>query len=434
MSRAMPKCSIIFRIGGRVRDIYKAYIGYLQNHADEMLSRDVIFELPYKLLREINAPEDLRERGAFFSGDAVFSQMIKNVSVSKQCIYDPAAGCGDLLLRYLEHLPAEASLGVGLKEWGRLVFAAEKEKKFVQLLKLRLWLLLYFKIKGGVRLGCIPIPRLEGLFPGVRCGDGLTAVGARGALILMNPPYQQVVARKSYSWCAGKVSLAAIFMYEVLTQNPQSRVLAVLPDVLRSGSRYSKWRSLLAGKVDSRVKIFGRFDGKTDVDVFTIDYDPKRVVRGRKRKISESRNCSCIKDVFDVHVGAVVLHRDKRKGKKCVFLKADNLPAGMTLDVVDQEIASMHAPVRGPFVVIRRTSSPSDRVRCISSVVMSSNEFHLDNHLIYLKPKCAKTAKEACARLHCYFQSEECTAVVNRLIRCRHLTVSIISNLPYERR
>lgn len=414
-----------------VKDIYKSFLSYLMAHKDDPLSRDVVFNVPYQLLRCENSVSALREKGAFFSGDKLVDFLLEDVPMVKTGIYDPAAGCGDLLLRYLDKLELASSFNDSMHEWESIVFAAEQEPSFVKLMKLRLWLLLYLKYHGGTKLGKLVIPDLRERFAGVVCRDAFKYLPeTMPAIVIMNPPFQQVDSNGAYSWGTGKVSYAAIFLYEMYKRFPASRIVAVLPDVLRSGSRYEKLRTTVATDLKNGVRVYGRFDKKTDVDVFVLDHRPDM----RKRVLInvERRQGRMICNDFDVHVGAVVPHRDALRGRSCFFLTADNVPPGSNIIRVKEKIKSVHKSVKGPFVVLRRTSSPSDTIRCVSSIVSSSHEFHLDNHLIYLKPKVHKSALKLCQDVCNFFSSQECSAIVNSLIRCRHLTVRIIRDLTYK--
>ena len=414
-----------------MKDIYKLFMSYLMEHKDDPLSRDVVFNLPYQLLRSENGVSVLRKRGAFFSGDNLVDFLLRDVPIVKAGIYDPAAGCGDLLLRYLDKLELAASFRETMQEWESIVFAAELEPSFVKLLKLRIWLLLCLKYHVVTKLGELVIPDLKKRFAGVVCRDAFKYLPeTMPTIVIMNPPFQQVDSKSIYSWGTGKVSYAAIFLYEMYKRFPKSRILAILPDVLRSGSRYEKLRTTVAPDLKSAVRVYGRFDKKTDIDVFVLDHRPdmrQRVLRNVGRK----QGWMICQD-FDVHVGAVVPHRDTLKGRSCYFLTADNVPPGSNIIRVKEKTKSVHKPVKGPFVVLRRTSSPSDKIRCVSSIVSSSHEFHLDNHLIYLKPRVQKSELKRCQDVCNFFSSQECSAIVNRLIRCRHLTVRIIRNLTYK--
>ena len=400
-------------------------------HKDAPLSRNIVFSLPYQLLRCENEVSALREKGAFFSGDNLVDFLLKDVPIVKTRIYDPAAGCGDLLLRYLDKLDLASSFSETMREWEGIVFATEREPSFVKLLKLRLWLLLCMKYQAGTKIGQLVIPDLEERFAGVVCGDAFKHLPeVIPNIVIMNPPFQQVDSNGAFQWGAGKVSFAAVFLYEMYKRFPTSRIVAILPDVLRSGSRYEKFRTTVAPDLNSGVRVYGRFDKQTDIDVFVLDHRPNRRKRINTEAVGTQGRMIC--NDFDVHVGAVVPHRDPNEGKCCFFLTANNVPPSSKIIKVNEKRKSVHKPVKGPFVVLRRTSSPSDTIRCVSSIVSSAHEFHLDNHLIYLKPRTSKSELRLCQDVCEFFSSQECSTIVNSLIRCRHLTVRVIRNLTYK--
>jgi hypothetical protein len=414
-----------------MKNIYKSYLLYLRNHPNDLLNRYVIFHLPYELLRAENENGVLRNNGAFFSGDAITSFLLKDIVKTKRTIFDPTAGCGDLILRYLDGLNVNSSFEKTIEDWETIVFAAERECSFVKMIKLRLWLLAKLKHGKNLKISQCVLPNFDDRFRGVVHCDALkNHLFLNPSLILMNPPFQQVDSCGEYPWCSGKVSLAAIFLYEMLQRYPTACVAAILPDVLRAGSRYEKLRKLLKFDLQEQARIFGRFDSLTDVDVFTINFDP-----GRKKVIPQKkarRQRDLISDYFEVHVGAVVPYRDKNRGRECFYLTAKNVPPGSIIASVKERIKSCHAPVKGPFVVVRRTSSPSDKLRCVSAIVQSHSEFHLDNHMIYIKPNNSKCELKLCQQVHAFFSSAECTSIINNLIRCRHLTIQIIRNLKFK--
>ena len=60
------------------------------------------------------------------------------------------------------------------------------------------------------------------------------------------------------------MQIAAQFIAHVLAlAKPNQEIVAVLPDVLRSGSRYSRWRSQVEQRATVLSKhVYGRFDKK----------------------------------------------------------------------------------------------------------------------------------------------------------------------------
>ncbi|MDI7120349.1 SAM-dependent DNA methyltransferase, partial [Escherichia coli] len=47
-------------------------------------------------------------------------------------------------------------------------------------------------------------------------------------------------------------------------------ISAILPDVLRSGSRYHHFRDFISSEMKATCEIYGRFNSQTDVDVFIL--------------------------------------------------------------------------------------------------------------------------------------------------------------------
>ena len=190
-----------------MKNIYKSYIAYLKTHQHEFLNRYLIFDLPYVLLRKNNEDSVLRAKGVFFSGNKLVEYLFKGQKFTMHRIYDPAAGCGDLLLRYLDNTECYATFESTIHEWEENVFGAELEKAFIKLLKLRLWLLAYYKFHSKCRISQIALPDLDNRFLGVVHCDGLEYLPPlKPSLIMMNPPFQQINSNAEYSWCSGKVS------------------------------------------------------------------------------------------------------------------------------------------------------------------------------------------------------------------------------------
>src|SRR5947199_205816 len=92
------------------------------------------------------------------------------------------------------------------------------------------------------RRGALDIRREEGTF--ITVGDFFKVDHALAArVLLLNPPYGRVQAPDSVDWASGSVSEAGIFAEHALAKlGDNSRFCAILPDVLRSGSRYHAWR------------------------------------------------------------------------------------------------------------------------------------------------------------------------------------------------
>src|SRR5207249_2850211 len=151
-------------------------------------------------------------------------------------------------------------------------------------------------------------------------GNGLQAAEsvARATHLLLNPPYTRMRAPDGCEWATGNVSAAGVFLDVCLSQAAAgARIFAILPDVLRTGSRYAKWRRRVesAARIEA-VEVLSRFDAEADVDVFGIS-----LVAGRPPTTtavawwSSGRPASQrVDDYFEISVGAVVPHRHALEG------------------------------------------------------------------------------------------------------------------------
>ncbi len=89
--------------------------------------------------------------------------------------------------------------------------------------------------------------------------------------VAMNPPFCSWESPQKRFWRKGKVNAAGIVFEHLVNRLPEMcQVSAILPDVLRSGSRYDNWRDFVSNKVQGKCEIYGRFSNNTDVDVFIL--------------------------------------------------------------------------------------------------------------------------------------------------------------------
>src|SRR5262249_34357984 len=139
--------------------------------------------------------------------------------------------------------------------------------------------------------------------------------------IILNPPYTMVETPKTCTWTSGLVSQAALFLEKyVKTASPGTKIAAILPDVLRTGTRYRKWRECIEqyAKIEL-VELVGCFDTLTDVDTFIcyLQVGKDSLARGVDWWTSKENIGQAIKtvgDYFEVRVGPVVPHRHKLEG------------------------------------------------------------------------------------------------------------------------
>jgi hypothetical protein len=129
-------------------------------------------------------------------------------------------------------------------------------------------------------------------------------------------------------------------------------------------------------------------------------------------------------------VGAVVPHRlKKNEGSFCPFLHAKGLPFWGVSKPGNERVAFAGTTFRPPFVAVRRTSSPSDRHRALSTIIRGPRLVAVENHLVVCIPKSG--GLRACERLLKILQRPSTDAFLNERIRCRHLTVGVVREIPW---
>jgi type I restriction-modification system DNA methylase subunit len=229
---------------------------------------------PSMELRRHYSLSELRSSGTFLTGSKLANQLAAQAvpeAAIDALFCDPACGAGDLLLATARYLPVLAHLDQTLAEWGKRLVGFDLQPLLVRATKMRLALL---AISLGAKQRQKRLPDLDALFPHIRVADGTASwnVPAAAFSVLVNPPFTRVTAPPTCEWGSGLVSKAALFLEACLDQikRPAS-IHAILPDVLRTGSRYEKWRHCVSNKALVRDAVpMGRFDPSTDVDVFAV--------------------------------------------------------------------------------------------------------------------------------------------------------------------
>ncbi len=375
-----------------------------------------------------------RDQGAFFSSSDLRTTALKpfqEVVDSSGPFIDPAVGAGDLLIEVARHLPVEQDLARTLRLWGQVLHGRDLEPVFVRLAKARLVLL---AAERGAVAKSKDFDGLEKVLPGIKVGDGLELLdrGWSGGHIVMNPPFTYRKATEETSWSTGRTSVAAMFLAAAVSgAQPGTRLTAILPDVIRAGSRYDRLRDFVDARLRmSSAKPYGQFDSWTDVDVFIL-----KGVIGQSVASSASTEWwgptigEQLGDRSDVRVGPVVPHRDNETGPYHPYLRAREIPIGGEFDV-------SHAEQRGfqkrlfhpPFVIVRRTSRPGDKSRGLGTIIRGTGGVLVENHLIILKPK--NGSLEACRRIVEILDSTHAKDWLDDRIRCRHLTVRALREMP----
>lgn len=375
---------------------------------------------PMAALRKARPIEELRSDGTFFTGPEIAKQLwasaLDEINESS-LVVDPAVGVGDLLLP-----PARRMHARGIESWPSKFVGLDIDTHFVAATKSRL------------RLATDPsLP--DSLFTRVRVHDFFSSTAPELAVashVVMNPPYVQSTIQGDPRWAGKTVNTAAVFVERsIATMRPGARLIALLPDVLRSGSRYSMWRDEVASMCETlTVEELGQFDAKTDIHVFILN-----AVKGHEGMPAstwpkaDNWNGQTVGDYFDVHVGAVVPHRHSDAGAPVPFASAGEIERWAEIATIDARRGFSGRLDRGPLVLVRRTSRPGDRHRAQASLYTGTKPLAVENHLLVLTPR--EGGLDFCRKLMDVLKSGATTEHLDRAIRLRHLTVTAVSSIPW---
>jgi hypothetical protein len=391
---------------------------------------------PGRQLRKLYTISDLRNTGTYFTGSALANRLVAvlaNLLPGAGRVVDPACGAGDLLVACARHLALQATLAETLKDWGERLTGFDINSAFVEATRYRLALLALERTQSSPREIRKTLP-LEKIFPNIQLRSGMTEWELQNApaVIVVNPPFSYGAAEKNCTWAQGRVSQAATFIDICLSNAARgTRILAILPDVLRTGSRYQKWRQMITAKTTVHsVEIAGQFDELTEISVFLLELEvgegngPMTVWAHPKNSGTKT-----VKDLFDVHVGPVVPFRLDGNGGWCTYAHSEQLPPWETVRKIDQRIRFTGTTYQPPFVTIRRTSKADYQVRCIGTLVTGSSPIAVENHLLMTLPKDKKVG--TCKKLLEVLKRDTTSTWMNERIRCRHLTVGSVGDLPW---
>ncbi|ADE13008.1 conserved hypothetical protein [Sideroxydans lithotrophicus ES-1] len=379
--------------------------------------------------------------GIYFTGHELSKYVASCIADRLQngaSIADPTCGAGDLLLACAATFGLGSDLLHTIRAWEKRIVACDLHDSFVEATKARLMLLAAKSHSSGKGSKNVSMSS-EAPFDQVQMGDYFNNIERISQVdcVVMNPPFVSVSSPSDCKWAKGNVQLAGVILDCVITNAKDGQeIVAVLPDVLRSGTRYARWRKYISSQAEIKnISLYGRFDKNTDVDVFVI-----HLIKNNAANISLCGDWSnfaghCLSDpetilmesVFRVSVGAYVPFRAKVAGKKVPYLCVSHaIPDGET--EIDEKCIFDGTLHQTPFVVIRRTSNPSDPRRVIPSLITSPLQVAVENHLIVLSPIDGKLS--TCKKLMKSLLRPEVDEWMNNAIRCRHLTTSVVKKLP----
>lgn len=394
---------------------------------------------PAHAINDILGRSRRRRQGIFFSG-AEWAKLIAEALPAARCdrILDPACGIGDLLLAVARQLPLGPNLSATLRAWSERLAGHDLHAAFLTLAWHRLQAL-------AVERHGLAFPRLQlpTDYPAsfrvanalkepwsLRAGDGL----------VMNPPFQAIAAPRGTINGIGRHTAALPFIERAIGNAPPGvHVVALVPEVLRSGSRYERLRDWLAQRCDNlRFDAHGLFSQEANIDVALLVATTRAIGATQPvmrapavtvaAVVTENAKVTCrLGDICSVRVGAVVPHRTLKNAPRQPYIAvADVAPWKEVTPARSVGYrATAHTP---PFVVVRRTSGPKDKERVRATVVRGTGPILVENHLLVLTPH--EGTLSACRALVEKLRKPYIHAWVNQRIRCRHLTVSAVREIP----
>lgn len=383
------------------------------------------------VLRKLLTIEEMREAGSFFTGQALATKSISAFSkpiTLRSVVLDPTCGAGNLLIAASRKLGISTKLSETLRDWGKVLWGFDIHAHFIEAAKLRL---IIEAINRGVEQDC----ELEEAF------SLLSHICVKDALdikkedinsvthMIMNPPFTIWSSPKVDYWKEGRVNAAGILFDKYLRLLPKNCLIsAILPDVLRSGSRYSDFRNFVSSSMKANIEIWGRFNKKTDVDIFLLSGTVKNNNDILMWHSAKSYNSS-ISDYFNVRTGPLVAYRDPQEGVEYAYFYPKNCPQWKVITEATDRRKFTGKPLKPPFVVIKRTSSPSDRNRASATIINLKELVVIENHMIVVTPKDGKVS--TCKRLLSTLKNESTNDFLNERIRLRHLTVGVVKDIPF---
>lgn len=385
------------------------------------------------ILRDHITIKDMRDAGSFFTGSALALESINsfNIPISKESkVLDPACGAGNLLIQISKTLPIYDNLLDTIKSWGKVLYGFDLHQQFVDAAKIRI-------ILAALSRGCVKDCTLETAMSNLNnlhCQDALTI--NKESLnnithIVMNPPFTIISPPSDNFWKDGKVNFAGVFLKKFIELSPAGCCFSfILPDVIRSGSRYNHLREFISNNVLGKIKIWGRFNVKTDVDVFILSGNKKENIKESIKWNNALHAEKTLSEKFDVRIGPLVAYRDPKEGELLPYLHPKNCFAWEIKNKADEYRNFLGKGIESPFIVVKRTSSPKDKFRASATLITIPGKVAVENHLIIIKPK--NNSLEDCKKLLQILHSSDTNSFLNDMIRVRHLTVGVVKGIPIK--
>ncbi|MEZ9447750.1 N-6 DNA methylase, partial [Vibrio splendidus] len=282
------------------------------------------------VLRECLTIDEMREAGSFFTGSKLATSAVnafQSPITFDSVVLDPTCGAGNLLIECSRKLGVESTLSETLKKWGKVLWGFDIHESFVEATRLRIVIEALYR---GVEKDCSIDDALEFLI-NIKCQNALAVPleSIRNVThAIMNPPFTIWPSPKEFYWKEGKVNAAGVIFDKYLRMLPEwCHVSAILPDVLRSGSRYEGFRSFCSRLLKAQCSVWGRFNTKTDVDVFVLSGVIKEDNISEIAWFEELGEYTPLSDMFNVRTGPLVAYRDPEDGPLLPYFHPRNSPA-----------------------------------------------------------------------------------------------------------
>lgn len=407
----------------------------IENGHMEVLKSAVDLDSIDLVLRECLSLEEMREAGSFFTGQILATTLVKSFSEAitlDSVVLDPTCGAGNLLIECSRMLGVCKNLSCTLQSWGKVLRGYDLHASFVEATKLRL---VIEALNRGVKKDC-SVEQALSYFSHIQvkdtlqvCVDELKEV----THVVLNPPFSSWASPQVHYWKKGKVNGAGLIMDHYLRNLPKGcLVSAILPDVLRAGTRYEYFRQFCSSHYEAQCNIWGRFNKKTDVDVFLLVGKLKTQENDIFIKWQENsdNDVGVLSDSFDVSVGPLVAYRDPLIGNEYAYFHSKNTPAWEIINTAVETRKFKGRVIQPPCVLVKRTSSPGDKYRATATIINFKDSIAVENHLMVIKPK--SNSLQDCKKLMKILQSKETNEFLNKAIRLRHLTVKVLKDIPYH--